>query len=528
MEFVVTEDGLLLKFEYERDLVNKIKKIQGRRFDTIQQGWVIPYYSIEWLKNIIEIPDDINTQMIERINDKKTFLNDLDLRTPLKPFQIDALNFMIEKQKSMLCADMGLGKTCMSIAYSKYLLDRGLIKKVVIFCPKTLKRHWLDEIDKFIYADSVIIENYKPNRKKSWEKSFESQFIILNYEQIFNVQTYLNLKNIFRDDTLIILDEATRIKNIKAQTSKRIKTFKSKYKVILTGRPVENRPEELYSINGFLENNILGSWDYFKNNYIRYDNFGRVLKYINLSDLGNKIRQIMFRCKKDDVLDDLPEKIINTYDIELSRSEIINYRRIENLIKKEIKSYKTGKTTFKNVLSVMQISKMFCDHPDLVKNSESETAKSVKIDTDKHSKFDELLEVIKEIDSKIVIFSQYTKMCHIINDELKKLGYTTVMITGEDTDRDAKINEFKEKAQILVCSDVMSYGVNLQVASVIINYDLQWNPAKNEQRIARLHRMGQKNVVNVINLVIADEDKIEQQIRKILKLKDDNFEEIMN
>lgn len=526
MEFVVREDGILLKFEYNRELVKQIKRLQGRFYDGDGDGWVVPLYSIDEMKKFIDLPEDISKQVEKMKEEQKNTLNSLNLKLPLKPFQIDAVNFLITKQKTMLCADMGLGKTCISIAYAKYLLDRDLIKKVIVISPKTVRKHWKDEISKFIDAKATIINSMGKTKKKSWVDALYSEFIILNYEQIFNNNNSENIHKIMKEPTLIILDEVTRIKNIKAKVSKRIKVLKSKYKVVLTGRPLENRPEELFSINGFLDNNILGTWDFFKRKYIIYDNYGRPLKYINLENLGTRLKKIMFRCKKKDVLDDLPERIDNVYSIKLSNSESIDYVNIERIVKDEIDKYEGGSGTIKNVLSVIQMSKMFCDHPDLVKNSNSKTARRVSITTEKHSKIDELMNILKEVDDKVLIFSQYAEMCKIIGKELEKRNYNVVVVTGKDKDKDAKIEEFKDKAQIMVSTDVMGYGVNLQFASYIINYDLAWNPAVNEQRIARLHRMGQKNVVNVINLVIEDSDKIEQRIRDVLGQKEDIYNKI--
>ena len=526
MEFVIREDGILLKFEYNREMVKKIKRLQGRHFDSKERGWVIPLYSIDELKDFIELPDDILKSIEKMKVDQESILNSIKLKLPLKPFQKDAVNFLITKQKSMLCADMGLGKTCISIAYGKYLLDRKMIEKIIVICPKTVRKHWKNEIEKFIDEKAIIIETKGKPKKQSWIDSLDSKFVILNYEQIFNYNNAENIQKIIKKSTLMVLDEVTRIKNVKAKISRRVKRLKTTYKVVLTGRPLENRPEELFSINGFLENNILGTWDYFKKKYIIYDNFGRPLKYINLQDLGTRLKNIMFRCKKKDVLDDLPERIDNVYSIKLSSSESLDYVKIERIVNNEIDKYNKGNGTIKSVLSVIQISKMFCNHPNLVKNSTSKTAKSVEITTEKHSKIDELLNILKEVDAKVLIFSQYAEMCKIIGKELKKKDYDVVVVTGKDKDKDAKIEEFRDEAQIMVSTDVMGYGVNLQFASYIINYDLSWNPAVNEQRIARLHRMGQKNVVNVINLVIEDSDKIEQRIKEVLGEKEDIYNQI--
>jgi len=275
-----------------------------------------------------------------------------------------------------------------------------------------------------------------------------------------------------------------------------------------------------------LDNNILGSWDYFNKRYIIKDNFGRVLQYINLEELGLKLKKIMFRCKKRDVLDDLPERIDNVYNIKLSSSESKDYKGIERAINSELDLYKKGKTSIKSVLSVIQMSKMFCDHPDLIRNSESRSANKIVLSTNNHSKINELVKILKEIDDKVLIFSQYAEMCKIIGDTLRKEGYTVEIVTGKDKDKEAKIEKFREESQIMVSTDVMSYGVNLQFASYIINYDLSWNPAINEQRIARIDRMGQKNTVNVINLIVEDSDKIEQRIAEVLGQKEDIFEQI--
>jgi len=223
MEFVVREDGLLLKFEYNRELVKKIKKLQGRFFDAEEKGWVVPYYSVGELGEFVDIPYDVAKKGQEIVDKQKESLNSLKLKQPLKPFQVNALEFMIEKQKTMLCADMGLGKTCMSIAYAKYLLDNKYIKKVIVICPKTVKYHWKNEIDKFIEADVTLIASRNKAKKVSWLDSLDSEFIIMNYEQLFNDINYNNVDDILEESTLIILDEVTRIKNIKAKTSKRVK-----------------------------------------------------------------------------------------------------------------------------------------------------------------------------------------------------------------------------------------------------------------------------------------------------------------
>lgn len=527
MEFRVDDDGIKLFLEYDRDTVRRIRGITGREFLPSEEAWMIPLFAIEELCREFDVPQNIIDDVLEKRKDRVKILSEHTLKHDLKPFQVQGVSFLIERRKAFLCADMGLGKTCMSLAFSETLFNNKSIERTFIICPKSLIQHWVDEIEKFIGDTPVlVIQGDKKKRVKLWASAHQYKYVITNYEQVRNMFNFERLTSYMKFDSLIILDEATRIKNHKAIVTRQIKKLSAPYKAVLSGRPLENRPEELYSINSFLQNNVLGNWSQFKSRYIVEDTFGRPSYYINLEDLSRKIKAIMFRCKKKDVLDDLPDRIDSTYSVKLSTPEHRDYKQITTKIVTFMDEYRNRREAriMRSILGSIQLAKMYCDHPDLVRYSEAKSVKDMLISSTTATKFDEFFRIIDEIPSKVVVFTQYARMVQLIGEELEKRGHSYVCVTGKTKNRDEKIQQFRKDKQILVSTDVLGYGVNLQFASYIINYDLPWNPAAVEQRIARLHRMGQRNVVQVINIVVDDEDKVEQKIKRTLGQKEDLFQ----
>jgi len=531
MEYRVEEDGIKLILEYERDTVRRIRGITGREFISDEQAWAIPLFAIEELCEQFDVPQKIIDEVLQKRKDRMKILSESTLKHDLKPFQVQGVSFLIERRKSFLCADMGLGKTCMSLAFSEMLFNSKNIERTFIVCPKSLIQHWVDEIEKFIGDTSVlVIQGDKKKRVKLWASAYQYKYVITNYEQIRNMFNFERISSYMKYPSLIVLDEATRIKNHKALVSRQIKKLNAPFKAVLSGRPLENRPEELFSINEFLRNNVLGTWSLFKSRYIVEDAFGRPSYYVNLDELSRQIKSIMFRCKKEDVLDDLPERIDSIYSVKLSAPEHRDYKQITTKIVTFMDIYKNKREAhiMRDILGSIQLAKMYCDHPDLVRYSEAKSVKDMVISSNVSTKFDEFFRIIDEISGKVVVFTQYARMVELIGKELEARGYDYVTVTGKTKNRDEKIQQFRDDKQILVSTDVLGYGINLQFASYIINYDLPWNPAVLEQRIARLHRMGQHSTVQVINLVVEDEDKIESKIRRVLNQKDDLFKIIID
>lgn len=533
VKLTTQEDGIHIQFDYNKKLIDRIKTITGHHFDADTQHWIVPYHSIEELNKIVPVPDNIKNNSSERLEAMRNNLKNHKFKYDLKGFQYDAVLFLLEKQKAFLCADLGLGKSFMSIAYSEVLLQSRHITHTIIICPASLKYHWLSEINKLLGEMPVrVIEGDKKKRMKLWNETGDSRFTILNYELARLPEDFKEIESLLRTEKcLIILDEASRIKNFESKTSKCIKKFKAPFKVVLSGRPLENRPEELYSINEFLDNNVFGKWPLFNRRYVVRDMYGSAVNYTNLEELHQKVKSIMFRRTKEEVLTDLPEMQIHDYYISLTGSESMDYARIINpviefLERKEAGEY-AGKLS-RNILGTMTIAKMYCDHPELVTESESKSAKDVKVTSKSASKFKEFISIMQEIgDQKVIVFTQYAKMAYKLYENLSTMYRCTVITGSENKDRDLRILEFQNESQVLICTDVLGYGVNLQFASVVINYDLPWNPAVLDQRNARIHRMGQKNKSTIINLIVQDEDKIEQRIKQVLNHKKDLYKAII-
>jgi len=530
IRYSIEDDGIAVEFDYNRELVDKIRTITGHSFNTDAQKWIIPFYSIDDLNMKFMVPQSITDMADDKLISRRQGLSEVKYKYPLRDFQKDAVLFMLEKQKSFLCADLGTGKTFMSIAYGEALYDGKLIEHIIVISPATLKRHWLNEIEKFTHdSTTIIITGNKIKRREQWKVATDYKYIIMNYDTLRSEEDYIKLINILKKPCLIILDEATKIKNFNAKMSMQVKKLKAPYKTLLSGRPLENRPEELFSMNQFLDNNIFGTWNQFDKKFIVRNSWGSPSYYVRLNELHEKVNKIMYRCKREEVLDELPDKVIHDYYIELSSQEVRDYNVIVNPILELLDSGRSFEEVKRNninqILSAMQLTKMYCDHPDLLRESKSIMAKIVKVKSKKASKFNELMRIMGDIgDAKIIIFTQYAKMAIKLNETITK-KFETTCVTGNDNEkmREIKLNEFKNKTQIMICTDVFGYGVNLQHASILINYDLPWNPAVLEQRIARIHRMGQKNTVNIINLIVEDEDKIERRIRDVLNRKTDLY-----
>jgi SNF2 family DNA or RNA helicase len=534
IKFSVSDDGIHIKFDYHKKLIEKLKTITGHNFIPESQTWVVPFYELDNLTKILPIPSDIKQLTKDKLEERHKELKNHGFKYELKPFQYDAILFLLERQKAFLCADMGLGKTFMSIALSEILFTSKNISHTVIICPASLKYHWMQEINKLLGEMPIrIIEGDKKKRMKQWKDIGDSRFTILNYELVRLAEDFEELSLLLRNHkSLIILDEASRIKNFEAKTSKGVKKLKAPFKVALSGRPMENKPEELYSINQFLDNSVFGTWPMFDRRYVIRNSYGSVSNYTNLEELHGKVKAIMYRKTKQEVLPELPELSIHNYYVTLTASEALDYAKIINPILEILERREAGEqytsNGFRNILGTMTIAKMYCDHPDLVKESTSDSAKSVTIKAKTASKFNELMNILQEIgDQKVIIFTQYSKMAYKLYNHLTNFYRCTVITGDQSTNRDLRILEFQNETQILICTEVLGYGVNLQFASVLINYDLPWNPATLEQRNARVHRMGQKNKVNIINLIVQDEDKIEQRIRQVLNSKSDLYKIIV-
>lgn len=469
------------------------------------------------------------------------------------PFQKAGINFLIHIKKGIIGDEMGLGKTVSSLGAFNYLYQEGKVSKFLVICPSSVKFQWASEIEKFTDFTPTIINGTPKKRVKLLNefKESDSQLLLINYEL---VQTELELLKSLPIDGIIV-DEAHRLKNRDTKTFKAVEQLDAEFKFALTGTPLQNKPEEAFALMSWLNPDVFGGITQFKKRHIIIgEKFGRKfvnLGYKNLDEIRDRLSPHLLRRLKIDVADDLPDIIHSVSYSEMTAPQKAVYLAIEDdkkALEEEInEDYKTNpkaqtdpnfvseKEKGLNGFRYMQIA--ISDHPHLLLSGKSAMAKKYfpLLKKCKNSpKMDDLFSMIApliEDGHKIVIFSQFVSMIKLLVERYQATyGYAPYVIEGSvDSQERAKIIErFRshDDIQVMFCSDAANYGINLQFASTLINYDLPWNPSVLDQRYGRIHRIGSTNdVVTFVDM--ATKDTIDERILKTLENKRGLNEELV-
>jgi len=443
-----------------------------------------------------------------------------NIRARLYPYQVEGVAFLASRGRALLADDMGLGKTLQAITAAAWLKDNAAITTVLIICPASLKHQWAREIEKFTAMKVQIIQGGPDVRHVQYRN--KKTFIIINYELVMRDLSVIN--EMVRPD-LIILDEAQRIKNWRTKIASTIKLINSRYAFILTGTPMENRLEDLYSLLQVVDPNILGPlWRYMIDYHIT-DERGKVLGYRNLSKLRQTIAPVLLRRERSLVREQLPDRIQIRLDIpltdvqrELHNSAMSAASSLANIAKKR----PLTPSESNRLMASLQQARMACDAAGLV---DKESVGSPKLD-----EVANLLEdICIENGQKVVIFSQWERMTAMTESVVKKLNLGCVRLHGgvPTAKRGDLIERFSEddSISVFISTDAGATGLNLQCATVLINLDVPWNPAVLEQRNSRIHRLGQKEKVQVILMV--SEDSYEEKVLGLLQNKQNLFDNVI-
>jgi SNF2 family DNA or RNA helicase len=438
------------------------------------------------------------------------------LKLPLYPYQAVGTLFLAFTERALLADDLGLGKTVMGVAAAKLLREWHGINRVLIVTPASVKYQWGKEIERFSDESYVVVGGNKAKRAAQYEQ--EAFFTIINYELVLRDLDHIH--NLGAD--LVILDEAQRIKNWRAKTSQALKELPRPFAFVLTGTPLENRLEELYSIVEFLDDKLLGPpWQFMARHIIK-DDWGGIIGYRDLEGVRRAIAPILLRRRKSDVLQELPERIDNDFWLEMDTEQEKLYRPMDKALNDLLKMPEWGPR--ENGAALALIGKM---------RECATAAQLVDPLVKSSSKLRELPTLVGEIASeghKMLIFSQWERMTRYAEEALKGGDFKSVRLHGGMgmRARQKVIEQFTTDPNTLVfvSTDAGGLGLNLQAASFVINLDLPWNPARVEQRIGRAHRIGQVNPVNVINMIALH--SIEQRVLEVLYRKQELFEEILD
>jgi SNF2 family DNA or RNA helicase len=430
----------------------------------------------------------------------------------LFPYQKEGVCFAAAKGRCIIADDMGLGKTIQAIAAAELLRKECGINSVFIICPTSLKYQWKTEIKKFTGIDAWVIEGVYVKRLVQYQN--DSVYKIISYNTAIN-----DIKDInFMEPDLFILDEAQRIKNFKTKISQNIKRLKSPYTFVLTGTPLENKLEELYSIVQYVDPFVLGPYWKFMSEHRILDENGKVKGYQNLNEIGLKLSNTMIRRRKKEVLIQLPERMDKNLFVPMTEEQAqIHTENQESVAKLVLKWRRQGFLNEKDrqrLLICLGIMRMVCDSTYILDQQ-------TRFDTKITELMNILDEVFAEDEEKVVIFSQWERMTRLVAAELdeRNVGYEYLHGGIPSSDRGKLFENFNNdpKSRVFLSTDAGGVGLNLQAASILINLDLPWNPAVLEQRIARIYRMGQKRNVSIINMVSTG--TIEHRMLDVLKFK---------
>lgn len=430
-----------------------------------------------------------------------------DLNATLRDYQVSGFEFfktLSDYQFGGILADeMGLGKTIQTIAFLLSNKD----KKSIVITPTALIYNWKNELEKFAPTLKVgLLHAAKSEREKILDNIDNYDVILTTYTTYKNdIDKYKNINFDY-----CIIDEAQNIKNPDAIITKAIKNVNAKVKFALTGTPIENNLMELWSIFDFIMPGYLYNKSKFKSIFVNNDK--------NIIELKNLIKPFILRRTKKEVITELPDKIEQKIIIDLEKEHKRAYKGYVNLITRKIKENNQDNIT---VFSYLTKLRQLCLSPELmVKNYQG-----------KNSKLDVLINIINDSsDEKILVFSQFTKVLEVIGKRLNEENISYSYLDGKTSakDRVKLVEEFNTNNNkvFLISLKAGGTGLNLTSANIVVHFDPWWNPAVEDQASDRAHRIGQKNVVNVIKLIA--KDTAEEKVINLQETKKELIEDVIN
>jgi len=434
-----------------------------------------------------------------------------EFKGSLRDYQQYGVNWMQFLYKSnfggILADDMGLGKTIQSIAFTTLINKENTS---LIIGPTNVIYNWQRELKQF-YPKAKVVVYTGSNREKALKDCPNPDFIITTYGIVkndFDKLSKINFEALF-------IDEAQAIKNPKAQVSDAVKGLNAKFRLILTGTPIENHFQDLWNLFDVVMPGYLG-------NHTVFDN---AIKNGGKDILKAKMRPFVLRREKREVLNELPEKTEIILKCEMSEAQERLYQTVLDAARRGVRDSQ-GRTQKLAMFAALLKLRQVCLHPGLLQETNTIDIPSTKFEM----MTEKVAELIDE-DHKIVLFSQFTKMLDIIEKWAKAEGIPTERIDGSVPAKKRMdiVNNFQktEKATLMLISlKAGGMGINLTSADYVIHMDPWWNPAIESQATDRVHRMGQQNKVIVYKLIT--EGSIEEKIQTLQQNKREMLSEMID
>ncbi len=452
-------------------------------------------------------------------------------------YQIRTVKEVLKKfrGRALLCDEVGLGKTIEACTVMMEYIIRGFARKILILVPPSLVEQWSNELKRKFNQDFITSDD--PKFKKWGDEAWEHYpKVISSINLAKRKQNSQHILKIHYD--MIIVDEAHHLKNRKTVAWNFVNKLHKNSILLLTATPIQNNLEELYNLITLLKPGQLSTYSDFKKNFVKS---GELMEPKNVEKLRTLVADVMVRNKRSDVDIKFTKRYAKTIEVRLSPIEKKFYDLISDFVRDNYNQGEKGMSQF--TLKIIQEelgSSVYSVMPTLEKllNNESISIKSRKsiegfMDIAKeiadrkyeeNTKGKELIKIINDFGDKVIVFTKYKTTVEFLKKLLKQNGYEVAIFHGGMTRREKEnqIEYFRDGGQVLISTEAGGEGRNLQFCNAIVNYDLPWNPMAIEQRIGRIHRVGQKRDVYIFNLEA--KDTIESYILNILDKKINMFE----
>lgn len=448
--------------------------------------------------------------------------------THLKPFphQLQTAEKVLNEMRgrAILADEVGLGKTIEAGLIMKEYMVRGLAKKILILVPASLVIQWTKELNQKFGIPAI-----GQKKEYMWR---QYDVVVASIDTAKRDPHRRHVLDI--DYDMLIIDEAHKLKNKRTRNYQFVKEIKKKYCLLLTATPIQNEMDELYNLINLLKPGHLGHTSAFASNYVEGKRQAK-----NNEQLKGEIEKVMIRNKRSDGGIHFTTRNVKSVPIELSPEEMMLYEGVTRFVREH---YHGGYGGF-NSLALITLQREVCSSREAAfmtlynmfqRLSEDAPQRSVilelvemikKIET--HSKAAKTVELLQDINDKVIIFTEYRATQNYLQKYLSEHGITSVPFRGgfKRSKKDWMTDLFQNRAQVLIATEAGGEGINLQFCNQVINYDMPWNPMRVEQRIGRVHRLGQKRDVHIYNLSTVG--TIEQHILQLLYEKIDLFEMVI-
>ncbi|WP_457571230.1 SNF2-related protein [Desulfovulcanus sp.] len=477
------------------------------------------------LDKIIEDIDDVQadtfwTELREKIHsftEIKQVSQPKGLNATLRPYQLQGLsylNFLREyKFGGILADEMGLGKTIQTLSFLQYMKEKGLKGPNLIVVPTSVLPNWEREAQKFV-PDMKRLVIYGARRENMFKKIKDAELVMTTYALLRR-----DLDELIKYEyNSVILDEAQNIKNPNTITARSVRKLDAKFRLCLSGTPIENNLLELWSLFEFLMPGFLGSQHAFQKGFVKpiKDGDQETLEYLRA-----RVKPFILRRTKSEVAKDLPPKVENVYYSALLDEQMELYAALAKKLKEQVMQRVDEKGIAGSQMSILDALlklRQICCHPRLLKLDMPGV--NTNIPSGKFEAFKDLVTNIIEDGHKVLVFSQFVQMLHIIRSWLNMNKIPFAYLDGSSKDRFEQVDRFNNDPNIpifLISLKAGGTGLNLTSADYVIHYDPWWNPAVENQATDRTHRIGQTKQVFAYKMIC--ENTVEEKILKLQEQK---------